>query len=88
MMRYLLTVIVAVLSICGCFPKWEPTSQLSEEDQIRETVFRDQFEFNASGLGQAANAYYLSVEGGKDPSAQLLTQFDGHHPPGQADLGF
>jgi hypothetical protein len=81
MMRNLLMVIVVVLSICGCSPSREPTPQLSEEDQIREAVFRYQFEFNASGLGKAANAYFLSVEGGKDPSAQLLKQFDGHRPP-------
>lgn len=81
MIRYLLTVIVVVLIICGCSPNREATTDLSEEDQIRETVFRYQFEFNASGLGDAANAYFLSVEGNKDPNAELLKRFEGHRPP-------
>jgi hypothetical protein len=81
MIRYLLMVIVAALIICGCSPNREATTHLSEEDQIRETVFRYQFEFNVSGLGDAANAYFLSVEGDKDPSAELLERFEGHRPP-------
>jgi hypothetical protein len=72
--------VLVLLIICGCSPDRE-TTDLSEEDQIRETVFRYQFDVNVSGLGDAANAYFLSVEGDKDPSAELLKQFEGHHPP-------
>jgi hypothetical protein len=63
-------------------PTTEPPS-LSEQDQIREVVFRYQFEHNVSGQKQAANSYYLEVEEGADPSPQLLAQFVGHHPPVQ-----
>jgi len=80
-MRHILTALVAVLVVCGCSSNREVATWLGEEDQIREAVFRYQFEFNVSGLGQAANAYFLSVEGNKDPSAQLLKRFDGHRPP-------
>ena len=87
MTRWLLAVIVVVLILCACSPKQETTPQMSEVDQIREAVFQYQFEFNASGLGDAANAYFLSVEGNKDPSAELLKRFEGHRPivkPGSA----
>ena len=53
---------------------------ISEEDQIREAVFRYQFEFNASGLGKTAGAYYLRIEGDADPSPPLIRQFEGHLP--------
>jgi hypothetical protein len=81
MIRHILTALVAVLVFCGCSSNREVATRLSEEDEIREAVFRYQFEFNASGLGQAANAYFLNVEGNKDPSAQLLERFGGHRPP-------
>ncbi len=68
------------LAFAGCSPDKPVGSQLSREDQIREAVFRYQFEFNASGLGKAANAYFLSVGDHKDPSPELLKQFEAHHP--------
>jgi len=67
-------------------PAATPTEEpplLSEEDQIREVVFRYQFEHNVSGQKQEANSYYLEVEEGADPSRQLLARFDGHQPPVQ-----
>lgn len=77
-----LTVLVAlVLVLGGCSPTPEPATQLSEGDQIREAVFRYQFEFNASGLGQGAAVYFLSAEGRSDPSSELLQRFDGQSPP-------
>jgi hypothetical protein len=80
MMRLLPIALALLLLISGCLSTEQTPTQLSEEDQIREAVFRYQFEFNASGLGQAANVYFLSAEGEKDPSPQLLQQFDGHRP--------
>ena len=80
-MRHALLALVVALLVSACTSRPHGSAQLSEEDRIREAVFRYQFEFNASGLGSAANAYFLSVEGGSDPSPQLLQQFDDHHPP-------
>jgi hypothetical protein len=80
MIRNTLWLLLVALAIYGCSSDTKVDSQLSEEDQIREAVFRYQFEFNASGLGKAANAYYLSVEGDNDPSPLLLDQFEGHLP--------
>ena len=81
MMRHVLIAVTVVLAVCGCSSSPHVSTQLSEEDQIREAVFRHQFEYNASGLGKAANVYFLSVEGYNDPSPLLLKQFDGHLPP-------
>jgi hypothetical protein len=80
MIRNILLTLLAALLLCSCSSDSKADSQLSEEDQIREAVFRYQFEFNASGLGKAANAYYLSIEDNVDPSPQLLSQFEGHLP--------
>lgn len=81
MMRLIPIALALMLLVCGCLSTEQIATQLSEEDQVREAVFRYQFEFNASGQGTAANAYFLSVEGEKDPSPQLLQQFDAHRPP-------
>lgn len=52
------------------------------EDDIREAVFRYQFNHNASGLKQNAKVYYLSFgEEGKEPSDAFLERFKGHTPP-------
>ncbi len=80
MMRHSLIALVVTLVICGCSSNPQVATQLSEEDTIREAVFRYQFDFNASAVGKAANVYFLSVEGGNDPSPQLLRQFQGHRP--------
>ena len=80
-MRGLLTAAVAALVLTACTSGVTPPLQLSEKDLIRIAVFRFQFENNASGLGSAAHGYYLRVEGGQDPDAQLVAQFDGHEPP-------
>lgn len=81
MIRCIPIALTIALLVCGCSPTEQIAPQLSEEDQIREAVFRYQFEFNQSGFGKAANAYFLSVEGNKDPSPQLLERFDRHRPP-------
>ncbi len=53
---------------------------LSVEDQVREAVFRYQFEVSASGLGNDASAYNLGLGHGDDRSAELLAGFEGHVP--------
>lgn len=69
---------VALAVVSGCAP---PKEDLTPEDQIREVVFRDRFEKNSSALGQDAACYFLKVEGGSDPSDDLLAKFEGHSPP-------
>ena len=80
MIRYILLLILVALLLCSCSSSSKDVSPLSEEDQIRKAVFQHQFEFNASGLGKAANAYYLGIEGDDDPSPLLLEQFERHLP--------
>lgn len=56
----------------------------AEEDNIREAVFRYQFEHNGSGQQQKANAYCLSIlldQKKSDPSYDFMKRFDGHKPP-------
>lgn len=52
----------------------------AELDDIRETVFRYQFQHNASGQQQLAHAYFLSVEDGKDPNDKFMERFKDHQP--------
>jgi hypothetical protein len=56
--------------------------RLSQEDDIREAVFRYQFDHNASGQQRNAQVYCLAV-GDKqgDPSEQLIKRFGDHTPP-------
>lgn len=42
-----------------------------EIDDIREAVFRYQFQHNASAQQQQANAYFISLEEGEDPANNL-----------------
>jgi len=53
----------------------------NEEDDIREAVFRWQFEHNASGQQQKAEAYFLQVGEKGDPSDAFMERFAKHKPP-------
>jgi hypothetical protein len=60
------------------------TDHTSQEDDIREAVFRHQFDHNASGQKKSAHAYCLSVLMGNkdsDPSDQFIKRFAHHKPP-------
>jgi hypothetical protein len=53
-----------------------------QEDDIREAVFRYQFDNNASGQKTNAKVYCLAVgEKQVDPSGKLLRRFANHTPP-------
>ena len=52
----------------------------AELDDIREAVFRYQFQHNASAQQQLAHAYFLSVEDGKDPDDKFMERFKNHEP--------
>ena len=49
MIRFLVACMLASLLAIGCSANDQPRVVLSEDDQIREVVFRYQFEHNASG---------------------------------------
>jgi len=54
----------------------------SQEDDIREAVFRWQFNHNVSGLQTNAKVYFLAVgEKGGDPSDEFMKRFVGNKPP-------
>ena len=54
----------------------------SQEDDIREAVFRWQFDHNVSGLQKKAQVYFLAVgEKGGDPSDEFIKRFAGNKPP-------
>lgn len=57
-----------------------PRFEASEEDDLREAVFRHLFEHNASGLQRAAKVFCLQAEGKRDPSPELLRRFEGNEP--------
>ena len=54
-------------------------AQQTQEDAIREAVFRYQFAHDASGLQKSVKVFFISVDG-KDPSAQFLARFRGSKP--------
>jgi hypothetical protein len=67
-----------------CFVLAAATDRLSQEDDIREAVFRYQFEHNASGQQKSARAYYLAILVGNkdsDPPEQFIKRFAHHKPP-------
>ncbi len=76
MTRHWLTALAIGLIICGCRSRPLAAPHLSDEDHIREAVFRYQFDFNASGQGQSANAYYLRLEDDQDPTEQFLQRLE------------
>jgi len=56
--------------------------RLSQEDDIREAVFRYQFEHNASAQQTNSKVYFLGVAGKSgDPSEELIKRLAGHKPP-------
>src|ERR1700676_2637782 len=63
----------------GCTPTG--TARLHEEDDIREAIFRYQFEHNASGQQKRAAVYCLSIGENADPSDEFIKRFANHNPP-------
>ena len=77
--------IIASLSLLVAFTSVgmaaDQARQLQEED-IREAVFRWQFDNNVSGQQKRAKVYFLAVgEKSGDPSDELLKRFADHQPP-------
>ena len=53
----------------------------NQEDDVREAVFRWQFEHNASGQQKKAKAYYLQIGEKGDPSDAFMKRFAEHKSP-------
>ncbi len=60
----------------------DDSARVPQEDAIRESVFRYQFDHNTSKLAKTAKAYYLTM-GEKlwDPPDEFMKRFTGHTPP-------
>ncbi len=56
-------------------------TRLREEDDVREAVFRYQFERNSSGQQKRAGVYCLSIGENADPSDEFIKRFANHSPP-------
>jgi hypothetical protein len=52
-----------------------------DEQDIREAVFRYQFNHNSSGQQQNAKVYFLSLNQGRSPGNDLMIRFKGNKPP-------
>ncbi|MFZ0952766.1 MAG: hypothetical protein WAN17_10905 [Candidatus Sulfotelmatobacter sp.] len=53
-----------------------------QEDDVREAVFRYQFDHNASGLQKSAHAYCLALgDNDDDPSGDFMKHFAHNKPP-------
>jgi hypothetical protein len=78
-----LAFIAAVLLVfVSISPAQTASARKSQEDEIREAVFRYQFDHNASATKNNAAAYCLAI-GKKDssPSDAFIRRFRGHNPP-------
>ena len=88
-MRKLIMFGAVVALLIGCTKP--QGSKLKTEEQenldICEAVFRYQFEHNASGAQQKAQAYFLEVFK-KDPSPEFLARFKDDTPPARKGSEF
>ena len=76
-MSRIVTLLVMLL-VASCTPP-QPADRNAAENDIREAVFRHQFDI---WKDQGVSAYYLSVgEKATDPSDDLMRRFFGHSPP-------
>ena len=53
----------------------------AEQDDIREAVFRYEFENNASGQKRNAKVYFLSLGKDKETDDAFIARFKDHKPP-------
>lgn len=70
-----------VLGIQGKAPRSKLELTAAEQDDIREAVFRYQFEHNASGQQQNAKVYFLTFGKDKEPGDAFIARFKDHKPP-------
>jgi hypothetical protein len=69
--------LILLLTIaCPCLAT--DNDRASQEDDVREAVFRFQFDHNASGQQKTARAYCLAILTGEkdsDPSSEFIKRF-------------
>ena len=92
-MRYMVPVLVGLLAVsCVRSSYYEldtwakayepPAAQMAaSDDDIRDSVFRFQMVNSASKQGKKVHAYYLSVEGGQDPSDEFIRRYANSQTP-------
>lgn len=81
----LAALLVACIGRVSSVPVVSPTAlpRSAQENDIREAVFRYQFQHNASGAQQTAEFYCLSLgeySNELDPDDELMQRFQGHKP--------
>ena len=76
MKRSLLCLLLIAASRCAA-----TSPSTADSEDIREAVFRYQFQHNASGQQQAAKVYCLSIGAHQDPSNELMKRFANNNPP-------
>jgi hypothetical protein len=71
----------AFFVIVSCTTPRGEAADCGGRSTLTEAAFRYQFVNNQSSLQDRASAYFISVEGDADPSAELLARFADHQPP-------
>ena len=89
-MKKLIRLPIFLLAFSSLVNAQEAKGLLAQEEDLRESVFRYQFEHvehDASGLEKGAKFYFLSIRGeklgraeGQDPSNEFLKRFEGIIP--------
>jgi hypothetical protein len=77
------TILQLLLTFASAYVEYATdAARVNQENDIREAVFRHQFDHNASGQRTDAAVYCLSV-GSKetDPSDEFMKRFADHKPP-------
>ena len=77
---------IAILStvvLCACSGSVNPTDSGTDRatDDVREAVFRYQFDTNRSALGSDADFYFLAYGDDGDPPPAFMARFANHVPP-------
>ena len=78
-MRVLLSSVLCLLLLTNC-KVTEPNRQCGDLDDLRETVFRYQFEHNASAGQTQVGVFFVSLDDRIEPDADFIKRFIGHVP--------
>jgi hypothetical protein len=77
-----LILLIACTSLGFAADKDQDKQRARQVDDIREAVFRWQFDHNASGQQKKAKVYFLRLQGKEgDPTDEFMKRFAGHSPP-------
>ena len=78
----LISLLTLMLFICGVAVTAQPKASTtqSSQDDVREAVFRWQFENNKAGVPRGAAFFCLSLNG-RDPTTAFMKRFKGYRTP-------